>query len=588
MFVTVRSVASLRRRFDARVAPPWLDALRFRRTIAAVMCSVVLGVVALLVVYPIVLLLINSLHVGLFGRETHWGFDNWLAAITEPALVSAIWNTIALAVTRQAISLILAIGIAWLLVRTDLPGARWLELGFWTTVFLPTLTVLVAWIMVFNSFNGVANELLKRLPFVHGPVFDIFSWWGIVATHLLSGTLAIKVMLLTPAFRNLDAALEEASLVSGASTLGTLARVVVPLLAPAILVVTILSTIRAFESFEIELVLGSPSHIDVFSTRIYSIARREPPEYGIATALSMAILVLMLPAIVFQQWYSGRRSHATLGGKFVARVTRLRRWRWPLFGMVLAMVLFMTILPTALVVMGTFMTLFGFFGIPEVWTLKNWQTALNSSALLSALANTLIIAGGGSLVAMSAFTVIAYITVRTRFAGRGLLDLLVWLPSTVPGIILSLGFLWLFLGTPFLRPLYGTTFVLILVTALGSITLGTQLTKASLLQLGAELEEASRAAGASWAHTFRYVVLPLIAPTIAVVGVIAFASAARATGQVALLSTQSNRPLSMLQLSLLATNEYGAASVVGVILLVLTAGVALVARSAGLRVDQRW
>src|SRR5262245_58233615 len=82
---------------------------------------------------------------------------------------------------------VLGIGIAWLLVRTDLPGARWLELGFWTAVFLPTLTVLVAWIMVFNSFNGVANELLKRMPFVHGPVFDI--WWGIVATHLLSGTL---------------------------------------------------------------------------------------------------------------------------------------------------------------------------------------------------------------------------------------------------------------------------------------------------------------------------------------------------------------------------------------------------------------
>jgi iron(III) transport system permease protein len=251
-------------------------------------------------------------------------------------------------------------------------------------------------------------------------------------------------------------------------------------------------------------------------------------------------------------------------------------------------VLSMTLLPTALVVMGTFMTLFGFFGIPEVWTLKNWQTALSSPSLLSAISNTLIIAGGGAVMAMTVFTLIAYITVRTRYAARSVLDFLVWLPSTVPGIILSLGFLWLFLGTPFLRPLYGTTFVLILVTALGSITLGTQITKASLLQLGAEMEEASRAAGASWWYTFRHVVLPLIAPTVGVVGVIAFASGARATGPVALLSTDSNRPLSMLQLSLLATNEYGAASVVGVILLVLTVGVALVARFAGLRVDQRW
>jgi iron(III) transport system permease protein len=405
---------------------------------------------------------------------------------------------------------------------------------------------------------------------------------------LLSGTLAIQIMLLTPACRHLDAALEEASLTSGAGTIGTLARVVVPILAPAILVVAVLSTIRALESFETELVLGSPQHVEVFSTRIYSIARREPPDYGIATALSMAILVIMLPAIVFQQWYSVRRSFTTVSGKFSARVNRLRRLRWPLFGMVLFMVLTMTVLPAVLVIVGTFMTLFGFFNIPEVWTLKNWQTAVSSPSLLSAITNTLVIAGGGAIFAMTAYTLIAYITVRTRYAGRGLLDFLVWLPSTVPGIILSLGFLWLFLGTPFLRPLYGSTLVLILVTALGSITIGTQITKASLLQLGAEMEEASRAAGASWWHTMRHVVLPLVAPTVAVVGVLAFASAARATGPIALLSTPSNQPLSMLQLSLLATNDYGAASVVGVILMFVTTGVALVARAAGLRVDQRW
>jgi iron(III) transport system permease protein len=564
----------------------WTKRLRLSFTLSTLLCSMALGLVALLVVYPIVLLLINSFHVGPFGRETHWGVENWRAAVTEPALVTAIWNTISLAVTRQAISLVLAILIAWLLARTDLPGARWLEFGFWVTVFLPSLTVLVAWIMIFDGHKGLANQLLQQLPFVTGPVFDIFSWWGIVAAHLLSGTLAIKVMLLTPAFRNLDASLEEASFASGAGVLGTLMRIVVPTLAPAILVVTILSTIRALEAFEMELILGSPTRLEVFSTRIYNIARREPPEYGIATSLSMVILLTMLPAIVFQQWYSGSRSHTTLTGKFAARLTPLRAWRWPLFSLVLLLALVMTVLPVVLVVTGTFMTLFGFFNIPEPWTLKNWQLALNSPSLLSALANTLIIAGGGALLAMSAFTLIAYIIVRTRYAARGLLDLLVWLPSTVPGIILSLGFLWLFLGTPFLRPLYGSTFVLVLVTGLGSITLATQITKASLLQLGVELEEASRASGATWWYTVRRVVLPLIAPTIAVVGVIAFASAARSTGPIALLSTQSNRPLSMLQLSLLATNEYGAASVVGVILLLLTAGVAVAARLCGLRVDQ--
>jgi len=558
---------------------------RLRLTLTSVLCTLVLGLLALLVVYPVILLLIHSFEVGPFGRETHWGIDNWIAAFTEPQLISALWNTIGLAVTRQTISLLLAIGVAWLLGSTDLPGARWLEFGFWVTVFLPNLTVLVAWIMLFDGFNGVVNQLLQRLPFIHGPVFDIYSWWGIVAAHLLSGSVAISVMLLTPAFRNLDSSLEEASLTSGAGSIGTLVRIVVPVLAPAILVVTILSTIRALESFETELILGAPSKLDVFSTRIYRIAQREPPEYGMATALSMAVLLLMLPAIVFQQWYSARRSFATLGGKFVRRRTRLRGWRWPLLVLVTLMVCVMTVLPIGLVIMGTFMSLFGYFNVAQVWSLKNWQVALNNATLMNATMNTLIIASGKAVVAMLAFTAIAYIAVRTRYAARGALDLLVWLPSTLPGIILSLGFLWLFLGTPFLRPLYGTTFVLILVTALGSITLGTQVTKASLLQLGAELEEASRSAGASWWSTMRHIVLPLILPTVAVVGVLAFASGARATGAVALLSTHSNQPLSMLQLTLLGSNQYGPASVVGVLLLTMTVGVAIVARWAGLRFD---
>jgi iron(III) transport system permease protein len=545
----------------------------------------VLALVGLLVVYPVLLLLINSFWVGPFGRETHVGVDNWVAAVTEPALVGAIWNTISLAVTRQAISLSLAICVAWLIARTDLPWAQWLEFGFWVAVFLPSLTVLVAWILLFDSFNGIVNQMLRTLPFVTGPVFDIYSWWGIVAAHLLSGTVAVQVMLLAPAFRNLDASLEEASLASGASSLSTLMRIVVPILGPAILVVTILSTIRALESFEMELILGAPTRLDVFSTRIFRIAQREPPEFGIATALSMAVLALMLPAIVFQQWYSTHRSHVTVSGKFSRRLTPLGRWRRPVFALVLGLVMVMTVLPVSMVIMGTFMTRFGYFTIAEPWTLKHWQSAFTNPGVINATINTLIVAGGKALVCMSAFTLLAYIIVRTQYGGRKLLDALVWVPSTLPGIILSLGFLWMFLGTPFLRPLYGTTFVLVLVTALASITLGTQITKASLLQLGHELEEASWAAGASWWHTFRRVVLPLIAPTVAVVGVLMFATGARATGSIALLTNSSNQPLSMLQLSLLSSNQYGTASVVGVLLLFMTVGVALAARFAGLRLE---
>jgi len=148
---------------------------------------------------------------------------------------------------------------------------------------------------------------------------------------------------------------------------------------------------------------------------------------------------------------------------------------------------------------------------------------------------------------------------------------------------MGLGYLYLFLGTPFLRPIYGTTFILVLVASLGSITLTTQVLKTNLRQLGAELEEAAATSGANWWHTLRHITVPLMAPSLAVVGVLAFSAAARATSHVALLSTHNNQPLSILQLNLLSDNNFEAASVIGVFILLMTVGVAGVARVLGLR-----
>jgi iron(III) transport system permease protein len=431
--------------------PSWLS-------LANVAFTLVLLVVGFLVIFPLVLLIVNSFEVGAPGTATTWGLANWQAALSEPRFRSALWNTVTLAATRQGIGIVLGVLLAWLLARTDLPGRDWLEFGFWIAVFLPALTVTLGWIMVFDSFNGLANQLLERLPFVEKGPFDIYSWWGIVWVHLMTGTLPVKVMLLTPAFRNLDAALEEAARAAGSSALHSLIRVVVPLLAPTILVVLVLGTIRSLEAFEIELVLGSPGGIDVYSTLIYRrVVNESPPQYGQATVLSMAVLALVLPLILFQQWYGGRRSHATVSGRFQARPLRLGRWRWPLAALVAALVGLMTALPVLLVLVGTFMNVFGYFGIPEPWTLDKWRTVLGNANFRNALVNSLLIATGTAAVAMAAFSLIAYIIVRTRYPGRGVLDFLVWLPSTLPGIVLGLGYLWLFLSTPVLRPLYGTT-----------------------------------------------------------------------------------------------------------------------------------
>jgi iron(III) transport system permease protein len=567
---------------QAATQPRAETAWRARISTVAVVGTIALLTVAVLVVYPVLILVANSFQVGQFGTPTHFGLENWNVALSSPKVWAALQNTITLSAARQGIGLVVGVVVAWLLARTDLPGKYWLEFGFWVAVFLPTLTVTLGWIMVFDSFNGLANQLWQWLFHVKGP-FNIFSWWGIVWVHLVTGTIPLKVMLLTPAFRNMDATLEEASLAAGAGVLATFRRIILPIITPTILVVLLLGTIRSFEAFEIELVLGYEANIDVYSTLIYRQATSSPPQYGIATVLSIVILAILLPVIVWQQRYSARHAVATVTSKFKNHPQRLGRWRWPMFGAVSGMVLIMTLLPVVLVVLGTFMSVFGMFNVRDPWTLKSWQTVLRDVNFLNALWNSLVIAGGTAVVAMSGFGLIAYLIVRTRFVARSLLDFLVWLPSTLPGIVMGLGYLYLFLGTPFLRPIYGTTFILILVAALGSITLTTQVLKTNLRQLGAELEEASAASGANWWHTLRHVVVPLMAPSLAVVGVLAFSAAARATSHVALLATHNTQPLSILQLNLLTDNNFEAASVIGVFILLLTVGVAVVARLFGLR-----
>ena len=545
------------------------------------MFSAVLVAVLFFVLYPVLLVFINSFQVGGLGEPVAWGAAHWRDAFGDPRLRATFVNTVALGLTYQAISLAAGILLAWLIARTDLPARNWLEFGFWVAFFLPSLPLTLSWILLMDSERGLLNQGLAIFPWLKGFKFDIFSWWGIVWVHLATTSISIKVMLLTPAFRNMDGSLEEAARTCGAGTWLTFRRVLIPIMAPAILVVMIMGLIHALEAFEVELILGAPRNIEVYSTMIYELVFQQPPQFGSATALGSMVLLTMLPFIVFQQWVSMRGGHATLSGKFKSNPVSLGKWRWPLFCLVLAMVLVMTVVPLVMLLVGTVMQLFGFFDIADVWTLDNWRRVLGHAEFLRALRNTVVIGVSTAVLAIAAFSVIAYICARTRYAGRAWLDFMSWLTGTIPGIVMGLGVIWLFLGTPFLRPLYGTIFVLIIVTVLAQMTTGVQIFKSNMLQIGNELEEAASVFGAGWRYSFRKVVLPLIAPAVAVVGILAFASSVKMTSHVALLATTETRPLSILQLNYMADGSYEAASVVGVITLVLTLGAAAVARFLG-------
>ncbi|HXL09405.1 MAG TPA: iron ABC transporter permease [Candidatus Bathyarchaeia archaeon] len=568
--------------FDKAVLP----SVRYFR-LPSLPMTLLLLVVGFLVLTPLGLMILNSFQIARPGQPIVWGLEGWVKAFSTPGIIKAITNTFTLAITRQAIAMFIGAFFAWLIARTDLPMKGLLEFFFWLSFFLPALPETMGWILLLDPKYGLLNQGLIGLGVVSQPLFNIYSFWGIVWAHM-GGTVSIKVMLLAPAFRNLDAALEESSRISGASGWHTFFHILIPVMMPAVLVTTILGIIRALEAFEIELLLGTPIGLQVYSTKIHELVTWEPPQFAPAMALSTVFLGLLLMMVAFQRRYIANRIYTTITGRgFSIRRTHLGRWRYPAFALVLSFVLVITVLPTILLVTGTFMKLFGFFNIAEPWTLDNWRATLNDPVLLRSLWNTVAIGLGSGVIGVLFYSSIAYAIVKTRYRGRGLLDFLSWLPWSIPGILLGMALLWTFLQTKIFLPIYGTIYLLMVAMVIKSMPFGTQMIKSVLLQLGNDLEEASKVCGGTWVHTFRRVIFPLTMPALITVALVGFISAARDISTVVLLGSGKSRTLSLLMLDFAAGAEFEKATVVAVVIVALVVGAALIARFLGGQVGVR-
>ena len=549
--------------------------------------AVLIGFMGFYVLYPLALILINSFNTATIAEPPVYGLKAWREAFSEYGIWRSLWNSIKIGIVLQVVALPLGIFISWLLARTNILFSSALEFGFWISFFLPGLATTFGWMLMLDPSTGLINSWLRQVPLLSSLNFDIYSFWGIIWVHLVGNGISTKVMLMTPAFRRMDASMEEASRMSGASAFTTLVRITVPAMTPVIIVVLLLSVIRIFSSFEIELLLGVPWSFYVYSTKIVDLARQEPPLVNQAAALGSVILVFLVAFIPLQRKLISRRQFTTVTGHFKPKIIDLGFWRYPATAFVALVIFILDVVPLLSVLGGSFMTRFGFFNLPKTWTLEYWSMALGDARILQGLHNTLIVAVSAGLVGALVFSLIGYVLVRTKLPGRSVLDSICWLPSAIPGVLSGLGLLWMFLGTPFFRPFYGTIVLLVIAQVLGGVTLSTQILKANFVQLGKELEESSRMSGAGFWRTYFRIVFPLMAQTMVLVGVIKFMFAAQHNSAIILLATSETRTLSLLALDQVAAGYREVASITIIMVTLLTLGVAIVARSFGLKVGIR-
>ena len=307
--------------------------------------AVLIAFMGFYVLYPLALILINSFNTATIAEPPVYGLKAWRDAFSEYGIWRSLWNSVKIGIVLQVLAL--PLGYFYFLAARahEYFVSQRAGVGFLDFVFLPGLATTFGWMLMLDPSTGLINSWLRQVPLLSGLNFDIYTFWGIIWVHLVGNGISTKVMLMTPAFRRMDASMEEASRMSGASALTTLLRITVPAMTPVIIVVMLLSIIRIFSSFEIELLLGVPWSFYVYSTKIVDLARQEPPLVNQAAALGSVILIFLVAFIPLQRELITRRQFTTVTGQFKPKIIDLGVWRYPATAFVALIIFILDVVP---------------------------------------------------------------------------------------------------------------------------------------------------------------------------------------------------------------------------------------------------
>lgn len=557
-----------------------------RISIGRILVIALLLVVAFQVLYPLGMLLFGSVRDVPPGMAGNFTFEGYIEAYGDPETYRVFWTTLWLSAVRAMVAVATAVFLAWAVTRSNIPLKRFFEWSILFLFFMPLLPKVLAWILLLQPKTGLANQFLRLiLPFGDVGPLNCYSYGGIIFTSVLLWTPLLFV-LLAPAFRAMDASLEEQSRMSGASLWATIWHIDAPLVKPALVAASALAFVKMLESFTIEIMLGVPAKIYVFATKIYDyVAFKEPPEYPPAMALAITLMAITFIIVVMQWKLLGQRQYTTVTGKgFRVCPVDLGRLKYVVFSGVLLFVIVGFYLPFAVLIWGSFMKLVGRFG-PGMYTLSHYSQAFSQTELMRSLWNTIVMGVVSATIGMILCSLIAYVVVKTRLWERHPLDLIAWIPWAIPGIVMALGFLWayIFLPLPFGITIYGTLTLLILAMIFKGFPLGTRTMTSTMIQLANELEESSRVHGASWAQTFRRIVLPLVSPGFLAGWLLLFTLAVKDVSTVILLYKPSSVVLSTQIFNWWAMGYLEEAIVLGVLQSALIAVTYLAATLVGRR-----
>jgi iron(III) transport system permease protein len=537
--------------------------------------------VSFIVLYPVLMLLYGSVRSAAPGDPGFFTLRHYVEAYGDPETYRLFLNTFFIVGAQTVLSAIVAIFFAWVVTRTDTPCRGFITLFMVIPFFIPSILEVFAWALLLSPRTGLLNIGVTWLFGLEEPPFNIYSLGGLIWTWTVTSG-PTKFLLIVGAFRAMDSSLEEAALASGSSPAGVFLRITLPLMAPTVFGASLLTLVRGMESFELPVILGLPAGIFVFTNKIYeALEFGYPPKYGLATALAVTLFIMTAALIFIQSRLLGGRSFAVISGKgYRPVITSLGKWRYLTLLICVVYFVVATVLPLSQLVLGSFLEVFGLYEW-QALTLEHYRTIFRDALVWRSMKNSFLLAGSAAFLTMLLSSIVAYIVTKTTFAGRKTLDIISWIPWTVPGLVLSLGMLWAYIRLPYPLEIYGTLWILFVAFMTNGIPLGVRLASGGLSQISSELEESAWVHGASWFCAFRTITLKLMAPVFFAGTLILFVSFIRLLGPVILLYGHGTELLSVAIFLYWQRGEPGTVCALSLILLVIILVPLAVARLFG-------
>jgi iron(III) transport system permease protein len=544
--------------------------------------TLLIAIVGALTVCPVVMLALGSFSEGLtaFGKFT---VAKYVEAYTDPALLEVMANTALFVLGSSTLSTLLAIFLAYLNTRTDIPFKFLFGILSVIPMMIPHLLFSVSWALLLNPSNGLLNLALMQGFSLERAPLNIYSLSGMILVEGLLD-LPIAYLIIAPAMASFDVTLEESSRVAGAGSWRTLLRVTLPVLRPAILAAFILGVVRSLASFAVPQVLGMPGRVHVLATHLYEmIATGFATDYGKAAAVGMSVLAASVTLIVVYRALTAESERfVTVSSRgFRPTVVELGKAKAPLFGVVALLSFMLIVLPVVVLLYTSFVpyTMVPSARAFSMMSLRHWTSVLGDPISLLALKNSLILAVAGATLGVILSVFVAYVIVKVKSRASALLESLSYLSFSFPGIVIGVGFMWFFVQTP----LYATIWALLLGYVATYLPYGIRPMSSAFIQIHSHLEESSLVCGASPMTTMRRIIVPLLIPGIVSGWILMAAMFVRELTLSVVLSRPGTEVLAVQILRFAEDGLWGRLSALGIVMILISTALVLAATLVGAR-----